>query len=455
MNNFKQVFIKDKYSEKGVATLLIVTVLTIVLVSISIAIARTNLVKFQSLEALKNARHTYFLAESGVEDTTLQLEEIISYTGSPTGEVTPIGTYYSDVNNLGNDYDITVWSEERNTRKKHNLSITMVYELAEVTTKATYMADLFWIQGEGARIRGDVWTNDDFNVIEHGVVEGNLHSNGKGSFAVNWVWDGIMGGNPELQGGEVLDNPDTVEVIEGNIVAADSVKVSGPTAYVQGNVTSNGYVWQIFGGTIGGTVTEYAGLTWDPIPVPSFDFEEYEQQAVAKGTYFANSSSFENYLNSLDDGSERRLPEDIYYVDNGAVKVEAGSPVYLDGLLVVEDNLYIYSEWHQNAQNGLPAIVGGKEVNIANKFNFYSWSYDQAGPVRINGIVFAEKDIDLFRTFGDEDIIIDGAVWAGDDIFIKTHTFINYSVDPVAVTGFDFVSGISDLQINSWEEVIE
>ncbi len=445
--------IKDKLNQKGVAAITTISVLTIVLVAVSIAIARLNLTNFIELENLRHTRESYYLSESGIEDTILQFREDITYSGNESGEETPIGIYYSTVDKTGDDYTFTSWGQRADTERRVHSDITVTYELAPVTTKATYMADFFWIRGEGARIRGNVWTNDDFDVVEHGVIEGNLTAAGKGSLAVNWVWDGVMGGDPELEGGEVLDNPDTPES-EGNIVAADAVKVSGPSAYVEGNVTSDSYVWEIFGGTIDGTITEYAELEWDLIPVPQFDFDEYEQQAITEGTYFSNANSFENYVDSLDDGSTRTLPDDIYYVKNGTVKIEAGNPVYFDGLLVVEDSLYIYCEWYQNAQDGEPAIVTGKYAKIENKFNFGSWNYEPAGPVRINGIVFAEKDIDLFRTFGDEDIIIQGAVWAGDDVFIGTHTYVKYDINPVEVVGFGFVSGISDIEQNYWREVL-
>lgn len=452
MKAFKLQYIKDK-NESGVATLLMVTILVIVFMMVSVAMAKTNLIKFKSLEDMKNTRSAYYLAESGIEDSLYLLFDNISYSGNPDGEVTEIGTYYTTVDKLGDIYTITAWAVEGGTKRINSLNVNISYELAEVTTKATYMADFFWISGEGSRIRGDVWTNDDFEVLEHGVVEGNLVAAGKGSFAVNWVWDGVIGGNPELTGGEILDNPETPE-FDGNLTAADDVKVSGPTAYVAGNVVSDGDVYEIFGGTIDGEIIEDAGIDWELIPVPQFDFDEYKQEAITKGTYFNNSNSFENYLDSLDDGEERRLPEDLYYINNGAVRIYAGTPVYIDGLIVVEDNMYIYSEWYQNAIDGLPAIVCGKTLEIGNKFNFWSWSYDYAGPVRINGIIFAEKRMELFRTFSNEDIIIEGATWAGDDIFVMEHTYIHYNIDPMAIQGFNFVNGISDIQKNYWQEVI-
>jgi len=453
MKVFKQAFTNVK-SHKGIAMLMTISILSLVFMSVSISITRTNLVNFQTLEILKNSRKSLYLAETGIEDTMIQLEENLSYPGNPTGEVTPIGTYYAQIDKLGAVYDVNAWALEGDTRRQVAFNVTISFSVPSVATKAAYMADFFWINGEGARVRGDVWTNDDFDIIEGAVVEGNLGSAGKGSLAVNWVWDGIIGGNPTLQGGRVVDNPDTTDVVEGNILAYDAVRVSGPSAYVQGNVVSNSYVWEIFGGNINGTITQYASTVFDQIPVPIFDFEAYEQLAITQGTYFSNSNQFENYLDSIDDGNERRLPDDVYYVSRGAVKIEDGSPVYLDGLLVVEDNLYIYTEWHQNAQNDLPAIVCGKDLNIQNKFNFFTWNYDYAGPVRINGIVFTEKDIDIFRTFNTEDIIIEGAAWAGDDIYIGEHTYIHYTLDPLNIQGFGFVSGISDLEENYWMEEI-
>lgn len=453
-NLFKQVLTIDKNNQKGIALLMTVSILALVFVAISISITRTNLVNFQTVEILKNSRSSLYHAESGVEDTMIQLEENLSYPGNPTGEVTPALTYFSQVDKLGNLYDVTAWAIEGDTRRQVTFNLNISFDIPAVTTKAAYMADFFWISGEGARVRGDVWTNDDFDIIEGAVVEGNLGSSGKGSFAVNWVWDGVVGGNPALQGGRVLDNPDTTDVVEGNIIAYDSVRVSGPSAYVQGNVTSNDYVWEMFGGNIAGTITQYAGYEFQQIPVPIFEFSTYQQLAITQGTYFNNANQFENYLDSIDNGTERRLADDIYYVKSGAVKVEAGSPVYLDGLLVVEDNLYIYSEWYQVAQNDLPAIVCGKDLNIQNKFNFFTWNYDYSGPVRITGIVFTEKDIDIFRTFNTEDIIIEGAAWAGDDIYIGEHSYVHYTLDPLNIEGFGFVTGISGLEEHYWEEVI-
>lgn len=452
MRTFKQVYTKDN-KHKGAASLVIVTLITIVLVVLGMQFTRTNMIKFEELELIKKTRHSYYMAESGIEDTLYQLEEDISYTGNTAGEETPIGLYYSDVNSIGDDYTINSWGIYGETYREVALNVTISYDTAPVTTKATYMADFFWISGDGAKIRGNVWTNDDFEVVEHGVIEGNLHSAGKGSFAVNWVWDGILGGDPDLEGGEVLDNPDTDEV-EGNIVAADAVKVSGPTAYVEGNVTSESYVWEIFGGDIAGQKNEYEDLDWELIPVPVFEFEQYEQQAVSQGTYFSSANSFENYVDSLDDGSSRTLPEDLYYIQDGSVVIEGETPVYLDGLLVVEDSLYIYCDWNQNAKNNLPALVVGDDLSIENEFDFWSWSYEDAGNVNINGIVFAKKDISMFRYFNDEDIVIDGAIWAGDDVFIGKHTFIDYNVDPLNVVGFGFVTGISNIEKNYWDEVL-
>ena len=452
MKNIRLQLIRD--SQKGFAAIILTVFLTVILSLIGVAMAYSSLRNFEGIEHIKNSRRSFYLSESGVDDTAMQLRYNVSYAGNSSGEITPIGTYYSNVDRLGDIFDITTWAEEGETKRSLHRNITIYYDIAEVTTKATYMSDFFVIMGEGARIRGNVWTNDDFEVLENGVVEGNLYAGGKGSFAVNWVWDGVVGGDPDLEGGHIIDNPVTTEEIEGNLYAADSVKVSGPEAYVQGDVESNGYVWELFGGTIGGNIVEYADVDWEPIPVPKFNFSDYEAQAVINGTYFSQASSFENYLDGLESEGERRLPDSLYYIDNGDLKIEGTTPVYLDGTLIVEDNVYIYCEWYQNAINDLPAIIGGENVFIKNKFNFWLWNYEPAGSVNINGIVYAEKDIDLFRTFSDENIVIDGATWAGDDIFIGEHTFVDYNSNAaIYIEGFDFVNGISDIENNYWEEL--
>jgi len=455
VKRFKQAYMYVKTNQQAVASLVIVSVMSLVFVSISLAITRTNLITFTTVENMKNSRHSYFLSESGLEDTMIQLEENLSFDGSPLGEVTPIGTYYSTVNHVGNDYTVTSSGSQGNTKRSVQLSITVSYEIAEVTTKATYMADSFLIRGVGSKIRGDVWTNDDFNVEEDAIVEGNLSAAGKGSAAVNRIWDGVIGGDMGIQGGQVLDNPDTSEEIEGNIVAWDDVTVSGSGAYVEGNITSNDGVEVINNGLVGGTIVEDAGLEWEDIPVPNYDYSVYKDQAIAEGTYFTNQNQFSSYLDSLDDGDERRFPDGLYYIENGAVKIYAGSPVYISGSIIVEDDLYIYSEWHHTMTNDIPAIVTGKDLHIVNNYNQGSGSYDNAGPVRINGIVYAGKKAYLERYRAADDTIIDGAVWAGDDVFIENYTFVKYN-DTYAtdVQGFDFVTGITDLNKNSWNEVL-
>lgn len=448
MKIFKRRFIKDRLEEKGFSSILVMTIITIVLTMLSIGITRTNLLGFKSLELLKNTRKSYYLAESGLEDSIFLLYENVRYPGDPTGIVTPIGTYYSDINSIGELYSVLSWADERETRRKLLLNASIEYSEAAIVTKATYMSDFFVIRGEGSHIRGDVWTNDDFRVGEYALVEGNLAAAGKGSQAVNWIWDGVVGGDPNIDGGDIVDNPTTTEIVEGNVLVWDTVHISGSGSWVENDVTSNENVEIMFGAQVGGTVTEDADTEWDEIPVPVFNYADYKADAVEKGTYFANQQGFLAYLNSLDDGEERRLPEDLYYVENGAVKIDGGTPVYLDGLLVVEDNLYIQCEWHQTALNDLPALVAGKDINIINEGV-------PAGDVRITGIVYANKRIDLYRLFEDEDIIIDGAVWAGDDIFIEENTYVIYNVDVQFVQGFGFVNGITDIDKNNWAESLD
>jgi cytoskeletal protein CcmA (bactofilin family) len=455
---FKQVYMCVKKQEEAVASLVIVSVMSLVFVSISIAITRTNLITFTTVENLKNSRHSYYLSESGLEDTMIQLEENLSYDGNPAGEVTPIGTYTSLVSHIGTVYTVQATGSEGKTKRTVQLSITVSYELAAVTTKATYMADTFLIRGDNARIEGDVWTNDDFNVEENAVVYGNLSAAGKGSAAVNRVWDGVIGGDPDVVGGKVIDNPETTEETEGNILGWDDVTISGSGSYVEGNVTSNDGIEVINSAVVDGVITEDAGLVWEDIPVPNYNYSTYKQQAIADGKYYATQQDFAAYLDSLDalsGGTERRLPDGLYYIENGAVKIYPGSPMYLNGSIIAEDNIYIYCEFYQTMTNNIPALVAGKDVHIESYYNQVSGSYEGSGPVRINGIVYAGKKAYLKRFRTEDDTIIDGAMWAGDDVFVEDNTFIKYNETYASdVMGFDFVTGITDLSTNSWEEVL-
>lgn len=449
MNRIRQLLQKDNSS--GVAAIVIVMFVGAVMGNIAISIASTNLNVFESIEYIRQSRRSFYLAESGVEDSILQLEDDLAFSGNPAGEIIPTGTYFSDISNLGSTYTVSTSARRGDTLRSHEATLVIEFSTAPVATKASYMADFFYLGSDNATVRGDVWTNDDFDINEGGVIEGNLTSLGKGSFAVNWVWDGIIGGNPSVPGGRVIDNPETSEV-EGNVFAEDTIRVSGPTALVTGDAISNNNVFEIFGGTIEGSITQNAGLEYDDIPVPTFDYEFYEQLAITNGTYFSNGNAFENYVDSFDDGDTRTLPDGVYYVKSGAVQFEGGSDIHLNGTLIAEGNIDIRSGWFQVAQNDLPAIVGGQEVQISNKFNFFG-GYQFAGPVRITGIVFSEKDVDVFRTFPGEDIIVDGGVWSGDDIFIRDNSFIKYNPDVLEVDGFGFATGISGITKLDWEEV--
>ena len=388
------------------------------------------------------------MAETGIEDSMIQLYENVSYSGNPSGEDTPIGTYYSSILGIDNLFDIGAWSINGNTRRQVNLNVELDFEVALVTTKAIFMADTFTMRGDGSRIQGDTWTNDDFVVENDAVIEGNVSAAGKGSMAVNWVWDGVVGGDPEIQGGQIIDNPETAQV-EGNVLAYDSVKVSGSGAYVLGNVISNGTVEVINDGQVDGTITQNAGVEWEEIPVPNFNFDQYREEAVVKGTFFNNQLQFENYMESLEVDGEIHFPDDLYYVENGDVKIDYDLNVFLNGLLVVQDNLYVYSEWTQDIANDLPALAVGKTLYL------YTYQTRQSGPININGIVYAGKEIHMQRLWESDKLFIDGAAWAGDDIHILDNSFIRYNEDVATdVLGFDFVSGLSDLTINSWEEIL-
>lgn len=449
MKLFKRVLNKDTKEQKGVAALTLVSVLTVVFMMLGIAIARTNLVKFETVQLLKDTRRSYYMAETGIEDTLIQIYEDIHYGGNPTGEETPIGTYFSSVESLDDDYNITGWGLNGKTRRELKLNVVLNFEVALVTTKAIFMADTFSMKGVGSRIQGDTWTNDDFVIENDAIVEGNVSAAGKGSMAVNWVWDGVVGGDPAIQGGQIIDNPETAAQVEGNVLAFDSVKVSGSGAYVQGDVICNGTVDVINDGLVDGTITQDAGVEWQEIPVPNFNFDQYREEALAKGTFFNNQLQFEVYMESLEEDGEIHFPEDLYYVENGDVKIDYDLTVYMTGLLVVQDNLYIYSEWHHNNANDLPALAAGKDMQLV------TYQTRQAGPINISGIIYAGKVIYMKRLWPSDQLYIDGAAWAGDDIFIEENSFIKYNEDVASdVLGFDFVSGLSDLQINSWEEIL-
>jgi len=425
-----------KNNERGQVTLIAVLVLGIILTTVVIGIGTVSVNNLESSEDSLSATNAYFLAETGIEDALFRLTRDINYTGGLY--TTTDGTYDITITEVGDDYGIESIGTSGKSERRIKAELTLQQANAGVAEYAVYSGDdvfMFWGDSE---IHGDIWAEDDIDFTSNSSLYGDVFTRGDGGFFFSWVnW-----------GANILDNPATVGVTEGNLWSYNSAKIWG--GHVENDVHSNNNIYVIFGGTVGGTQYEDEDFTLEPLPVPFFDFDFMKDKAVSEGTYYSNVNQFITYAESFDDGDTITLPDGHYYIKSGnLVEFDIGSPIVLNGGIITEGTLRFWGGLQITGTQDLPALAAKKDIEIRD----FGWPKYGGDTVTIDGIVFAERDIVLKHDDSDKDITITGAAWGGDDLRVEQNSVVYYDEDLANnILNFDFSSSEEYLEINSWYE---
>lgn len=428
----------DRNNEQGQVAIIAIIVVSMMLISVVFAISFIAVTNYQTAGVNSVSVQAYFLAESGMEDALIHLRRDLLYSGGTYDS--EVGTYTITVDKSGNDYTVRSEGSCGDVVRVITASLSINIQTEEITKYVAYGSDDVWMYWSNATVHGDLWANDDINFTDDSKVYGNVTSAGRGSFFTSWVnW-----------GAEILDNPDTTDVVEGNIWSVNAIKVWG--GHIHGDAYSENWIDAFWGGQIDGNEYEYQDLSnvTERIEVPLFDFALYEDEAKSAGTYFSTSVQFESFVNGLDDGDTRTLPDGVYYIENGNIKFEPGSKIVLNGTIVTEGDITFYCGVEINALNDLPAIVAQKDLGFLD----YGWPWYGGDLVTINGVLYSERDINLRHNDGGGKITVNGAAWAGDDLRIEEDTDLIYDPNVVNTNGFGFLSSTDNIQLHDWQETL-
>jgi len=436
------MWLKDKINlklEQGQVAIIAVLSVSLIMITVVFAISKMSFDNYQMSDLGLKSTQAYFLAESGVEEGLAKLKEDLVYTGGTYN--TPIGKYVIEITDFGTYYSIRSegYVDDVVRVVTANFYITTLSE--KITDYAGFAGDDVWMFWSNAVVNGDVWANDDVDFSSNATVFGDVISAGRGSYFTSWL----------SSEASIRDNPATLDRVEGNFWSVNQIKVVW-NGYIENNAYSESGIIKLFGGTIDGVEYPYQDLSAETerIEVPRFDFNTYKDQSVSEGTYYHNAVQFVNYLDSLDDGSTRTLPDGVYFIEHGNTFLP-GNPIVLNGSIKSNGIIRFYCGLQINAQDNIPALATAKDLEILD----YGHPKYGGDFVTINGVIYSERDIVLRHNNSGKLIEINGAAWAGDDLRIENATTVNYLPEVTKnVVGFGFVTQPGRIIIDNWRETL-
>ena len=408
------------------------------------------------------------VAESAVENAIYEYGlNKLTYTNQTFS--TPIGnavvSLSANTSVSPNTVSITSRGTYKNISRTENVTFT-ISPPPQLTQEAAFSQNNMFTNG--ATLNGEIFTNNDFT-FENTTLNGDLYGAGKGN--------GQKG---------CLDNT-TVNQYNGS---GGNVYVWDPT-YFMSNTLIKGNVYyhtsvdnkNCFGGggtdnsvTIQGTETKQSNSFLPPIANPTFSFPAAKSLATQNGTYFSDYNTFFNsYLPSLCSTSggctttpstvQYNLQPGIYFVDctaqfglectipsifgwkdsQGRYQAISGS-----GISLIFNNSFIdfgginISSPYQSGASYYPSLVSNGDMTLL------SGSTSNIS-VNITGLVYSFGTINAWGVSSSTQTIINGGIWASNQINLWQNTNITYNQAYVQnVTGFNLSQSIT--HVTSWYE---
>lgn len=313
--------------------------------------------------------------------------------------------------------------------------------------------------------------NVSINFSNVKLEKGNLFSNNN----LNISWGSTV---------QVYDNPDTEDILEGQIWVANNYNSSG-TITSQAICSKNSCTPNCPGYTPGETECPPA-----PVSVPIVDFDSISPysfksraqaaensgqcQALCNGTPCSNkciysANEFENILWQVGQGGTLILNNVITYV-TGSVDIKGGRYVTINGSLVVDDNIYVGESYSWTRQghkdSGFSQITinsPGEDLpsGILSKRKVNFGLYCAFQEINITGIIYANDEVKIISvptSFDIEGAIIGRklsltSIWQWLNIVLNNDIIINglgYRVDGNPVDPDATFSPV--ITIDHWEE---
>lgn len=424
---------------KAQASIAIVSALTIIMVVISLLTATVSVNQYRAQNNSLDATQAQIYVDSGLEEALIRLQRNSNFSGA-TYTQGGISVQISVANTGVNSRTITVTTLNTQVRRQLQAQVSISGQQNLLEDYAVFSGERVRIAKSNARLRGNLWTNDNADIDESTRVEGNVASAGQGS-----------GSNTSIRnGGRVVDNPATPE-IEGNVGSIDRIRVTNG-GVVQNVAMSKVSVQVTSGGSVGQAIVN-SSLQVPTLPIPSFKYSDYRQAAINAGTYYTSPQQFLNFL-SLNGNT---MSGGVHYIDSTSKLTFASGTTYnLTGTIISHGEIEVQSlSYTHVAGSDLPAIASKEEI-------YFTDQNPCNCTVNITGIVFSDQTVLLKHDQytgapGTYAINVVGAVWAGDEAYLEDNSSIIVDTSITsAAEGFNFTStpvppGTDNiLEVNSW-----
>ncbi|MBL8014779.1 MAG: hypothetical protein JNK26_01160 [Candidatus Doudnabacteria bacterium] len=432
----------EKSHLKSQASIAIVSALAIILVVVSLLTATISVNQYRSQGTSVLATRSQIFMDAAFEEALIRLKRNSNYVGETYTSEDGVVIQIAIANTGVNERQVTVTTINQPVRRQLIATVSISGQANLLEDYAVFAGENVQLVKSSARLRGNLWSNDNVDLDEGTLVEGNVAAAGQGN-----------GSNTSIRNGaRVQDNPLTTE-IEGNVGAIDRIRITN-NGYVQ-NVALSKVAVNITSGGYAGQAIVNSGLSVPTIQIPSFKFDDYKQVAINAGTYYTTPQQFLNFLtlngNTMSGG--------VHYIDSTSTLTFASGTTYnLTGTIISNGQIIVESlNYTHNAGSDLPAIAAKDDV-------FFLDQNSCDCRATVTGIIFSQQEIrfkhDQYSGPLTYAVNITGAAWAGDAAFIEDRSSLtvdsnitanaegfNFTADPVP-PGSDNVLSVESWTIN-------
>ncbi|MCA9382528.1 hypothetical protein KC660_03925 [Candidatus Dojkabacteria bacterium] len=424
--------------EEGLSTVIVVVIIGVLILLFSASLSVTTILGTTASFDQINSDSTYYLAESGLEDTLRILQLNTAY--DPGTVVSPIGEYEIEGSVLGDgSYELIAKTEKKSTVRRSAVTYVPVSSgPPEVAPYAMFAGEeLAFVHnsnssGRKGSVKGDLYAKDSIRVVRFIVGWSD------GSQQTTMISTGNYG-----QGGGIGQSKDQLyknsETYYTNFYTLNDVSTHNSATASHLTVYYRDHNIQSISLPSGSNNTKIEDPTIleSELTNPQFDFDSActLQTGESESIYtYTDSDSFKTHIIATNGA----LEDGVHCIETGDVTVNTGKNVTLNGSIVVKDGfLIILDELSLNDIYNLPVVASKGRLVLGNDGTYMRANLPAPHSAEITGTIYASDDVTIGNYGSDGSTTtpsfkMEGAIWAKKNLYvIQSNSIKNLNLDIV------------------------
>lgn len=422
----KTSFIKKAKDESGLSTVIIVVIIGVLILLFSASLSLTTILGSSASLDQINSDSSYYLAESGLEDT-LRRVQLNNAAADTDGTIsTPIGDYEMTKTDVGGGVTaINAQAEKKSTVRTAQVAYTQTTSGPPAAASYAMFAgeELAFVHdsnssGRKGSVKGDLYAKDRIRVVRFVVGWSD------GSERTTMVSTGNygQGGGIGQSNDQLYKNSETYYTdfyTLNDLSKHNSAYASNLTVYYRDHTIQN---ISLPSGT-NNIKIEDPSILESELTNPQFDFESAcsVQSGESETIYdYANGSEFTTHVIS----TNGNLEDGVHCIEEGDVTVNTGNSITINGAIVAKDGfLIILDDITANDIYNLPVLASKDRLVLGNDGTYMRGNLPAPHSATVNGTIYASDDIYIANYGSDGSTTtpffeMTGAVWAKGNLYV-------------------------------------